>query len=313
MIRESRAFRIILYILFIISIITYVKIYIIDEQINVNNDLPSKINGLVWYSEEDGSTLEFVNGKIKSSDKKLDNCDYNYILDSNKIYLKCLNIDYKVLDINSYRMIISYDNSKTTVTKKYYKYKEIIDYMKENKLKDISEDEINKIINIKNKISDVDYKSAQISKLTAINQLSIDEYINLKMNDKNAIVLILNKNMSVNSYNFIPIFISWMNKYSQYSYYYVDGNNININDEEILKNIDDNNKDLKDYLISDYDLNILIIRNEEYKVFNISLLDNYDMNKVFNCNYDECDLYKLRIINEDNEYDNIEEIIGNVD
>ena len=87
------------------------------------------------------------------------------------------------------------------------------------------------------------YKNIQLSKLSSINELSIDSYISLKNSNKKAMVFLINPNMSIDSYDLIPVFMSWKNVYKDYEFYYVNGLNLSINDSYIL------NKDkvLKEY------------------------------------------------------------------
>ena len=209
----------------------------------------------------------------------------------------------KLLKVDKYKLILMIDHDNKSTTVNYYKYKEIIDYMNENKITSITNNEIEKNINIPKKINDNDYKNAQMNKLTVIKELTISE-LNEILKGNDSFILIINPNMKTTSYDFIPIFINWMNNNDDYNYYYINGNNINSNDQTLLDQFEDEN--IKEYITGLNDLNIIKVKDNKYSFKNISINTTINHNRVFDCK-NECENIDL-IIKDGEEKITIEEL-----
>ena len=290
--RDSKLFRIILYLLLVGCIITYVKLYIIDKPKNNYVDLPKKVTDVKWYKFNDQSTIEFSIGNIKTTDDSLAECTkYSYDKKNNKITLNCNEVDMKLLNVDKYKLMLMMDRGNKSTTITYYKYKEIIDYMNENNLTSITESEIEENVILPKKINSNDYKNAEMNKLTVIKELTVSD-LSEKLNGNNNIILIINPNMKTSSFNMIPIFINWMENYDNYSFYYINGNNININDQTLLDQLDDTN--IKDYIVGLNDLNIIQVKDNKYEFLNISINTTINQDTVFDCK-DDCNEIDLTI------------------
>ena len=302
--RNNKLFRIILYILLFGCIVTYIKLYILDYKIEKYVDLPKNVTEVKWYRFNDKSTLEFSVGNIKISDKKMEKCTkYSYDKKSKKIVFNCNDYSMKLLKVDKYKLILMIDHDNKSTTVNYYKYKEIIDYMNENKITSITNNEIEKNINIPKKINDNDYKNAEMNKLTVIKELTISE-LNEILKGNDSFILIINPNMKTTSYDFIPIFINWMNNNDDYNYYYINGNNINSNDQTLLDQFEDEN--IKEYITGLNDLNIIKVKDNKYSFKNISINTTINHNRVFDCK-NECENIDL-IIKDGEEKITIEEL-----
>ena len=110
-------------------------------------------------------------------------------------------------------------------------------------------DELNLSDNILDALYDMNFEEC-----TPIQERCIPEI--LKGND--SFILIINPNMKTTSYDFIPIFINWMNNNDDYNYYYINGNNINSNDQTLLDQFEDEN--IKEYITGLNDLNIIKVK-----------------------------------------------------
>ena len=283
--RDNKLFRAILYILLFGCIVAYIKLYILDSKLNIYIDLPKSVTDVKWYKYNDKSTLEFSVGNIKSTNKKLSKCTkYSYDKKSKIISLNCNEYSMKLSSVDKYKLVltIDYGNKSNTIT--YYKYKEIIDYMNDNNLTTITNGEIEEKVDIPKKINDNDYINAEMNKLTVIKELTISD-LEDKLKGNNSLILIINPNMKISSYDFIPIFISWLDIINDYSFYYINGKNININDQTLLDQFEDER--IKDYVIGLNDLNIIQVKDNKYRFLNISINTTINHNKVFDCK-DEC-------------------------
>ncbi len=285
--RDSKALRIALYILLFGCIITYIKIYVIDVRKNKYVDLPKKVTDVRWYKYDDYSTLEFSVGNIKTNDEKLSKCTkYTYDSKDKKIILNCNEYNMKLISVSKYKLMIMVDQGTKSDTVTYYKYKEIIDYMIENEIDTISEDDIEENIELPKRINDSDYRNAQMNKLTTVKELTINELNDVLHSTSNSLILIINPNMKTTSYNIIPIFVNWKNKYNNYKYYYINGKSLNANDKILLEQFDD--LSINDYIVGLNDLNMIHVKDREYKFINVSINTIIEHNEVFDCD-DDCD------------------------
>ena len=149
--------------------------------------------------------------------------------------------------------------------------------MNDNNLTTITNGEIEEKVDIPKKINDNDYINAEMNKLTVIKELTISD-LEDKLKGNNSLILIINPNMKTSSYDFIPIFISWLDIINDYSFYYINGKNININDQTLLDQFEDER--IKDYVIGLNDLNIIQVKDNKYRFLNISINTTINHNKV---------------------------------
>lgn len=299
-----------LFLLLIFSLLLYLKLYVFaDDLKSANVDLPNKVTNKVWYEYGTLNELEFNSSNFEYSDieEEFSKCNKYYYNDkTNVINFNCKNYSMKLVSVSDYKMILVINN-KEVVT--YYSSLELTKYLMDNNITNISESDIKTIIEENDfKISKINnsavYKNVQLSKLSSIDELSIDSYISLKNSKKKAIVFLINPNMSIESYDLIPIFMSWKDKYKDYEFYYVNGLNLGINDSYIL------NKDkvLKDYLVGLYDSNILIFDSGEYKRISVSIVNKED-NYIFDCK-NSCNDIELKIYDNEKVYKDLNEVLS---
>ena len=305
--RDSKFLRIVLYMILIISIVFYIKIYLYDDKKNDQVDLPANIKNIVWYEYDSLDTIKFNLGKLNATDKLLKKCK-NYSYEDNIIDLNC-SYDIKIKSVDDYRLNLVITGKTKSYDKTYYKYKKIIEYMKDNNLKDISNEEIESIINIEKNVNIKEYKSASMSKLSSLNQLSVDEYLD-KVKKDNNIILILNPNMNLESFDMIPIYLHWSKNYNDYNFYYIDGSNLSVSDEELLNHYED--KTFKELLVGMNDASI-VITGEKYAVINYEFITQINHTQIFDCKDEECDQIEYKLYVDNNEYNSLNEILKRKD
>lgn len=299
-----------LFLLLIVSLLLYLKLYVFADDLKSSSvDLPHSVTNNIWYEYGTLNKLEFNSSNFEYSDKDLDlsKCNkYYYNKNTNMINFNCKNYSMKLVSVSDYKMILVINN-KDVVT--YYSSLELTKYLMDNNITNISDSDIKSIIEDNDfEISKIDnsdiYKNIQLSKLSSINELSIDSYISLKNSNKKAMVFLINPNMSIDSYDLIPIFMSWKNVYKDYEFYYVNGLNLSINDSYIL------NKDkvLKEYLVGLYDSNILIFDSGEYKRISVNIV-NKDDNHIFDCS-NLCSDIDLKIYDNETIYDDLDDVLS---
>lgn len=314
--KKYNYFRLFLYILLGISLLLYIKLYILDEKVKNNiNDLPDKITNIVWYESNSLDAMQFSSGNFQyySENNDLNSCSRYYYNSKDKVIsFSCKDYSMKLVSVSDYKLIVvlSGDNIDTDVYT-YYNSLDLVNYLIENDIKNISDENINKIMKDNNfSISKLEYnnfyKNAQLSKLSSIDELSIDQYLSLKNNNSDSIILLINPNMSIDSYDFIPLFVNWKDKYDKYNFYYINGFNLKVNDYDLLEK----DKLLKEYLIGLYDNNIIIFENGEFKRISIDVyVDKLD-DEVFNCLNDSCNDVNLKVYDNERNYKNIDEILN---
>lgn len=307
--KKIKSYSTSLSILLIISLLLYLKLYVFADDIkSTSTYLPNSVTNSIWYEYGTLNKLEFNSSNFEYSDKDndLSKCSkYYYNEETNIINFDCRNFSIKLISVSDYKMILVINN-KDVVT--YYSSLELTKYLMNNNISNISDSDIKNIMKDNDfKISKVEnsnvYKNIQLSKLSAINELSIDEYISLKNSNKNAMVFLINPNMSIDSYDLIPIFISWKDMFKDYDFYYVNGLNLDVNDSYILNR----DKVLKEYLVGLYNSNILIFNSGDYKRISIDIIDK-DEDSIFDCN-NLCNDVNLKIYDNENVYEDIYDVL----
>ncbi len=276
-------------------------------------DLPDEITDVAWYEYGSLNKLQFSAGKFEyvSNDQnnKLSSCNqYTYDAENNVVNLNCENYKIQITDVSKYRIIaILGGDGYSSAKHSFYNSLDLATYLTDNELINMSNEEIDEIMTekdftISKTTKSDEYKNAQLSKLSSLNELSVDEFMKI---DGKALTLLINPNMNIDSYDFIPIFIDWKNRYPDYSFYYINGYNLTMSDYDVLNN----DPVLKDYLTGLYDNNILISNDGHYKRISVDLtLDGYE-EKVFNCTDQECDAIDMHIYDDENEYESIEDVL----
>lgn len=305
-------FRVFLFFLLLISTSLYVKLYVIADEVTVVDDLPSSVTNTTWYEYNSLSTLKFSSGTVDSDDSKfLSTCNrYSYNKNNKIISFNCNGYSMKLVSVTKYKMIVvlsGLDINSTVFI--YYNSLELINYLKDNNIDNISDEDIDFIMNeksfdIEKDPDNIKYKSAQLSKLSSIDELSIDEYYLLKNDINNSIILLINENMSIDSYDLIPIFIDWKNTYTEYDFYYINGSGLSGADYDLLNR----DEDLRKYLIGLDDNNILIFNNGNYKRVSVEIDIEKENEVIFNC-FDDCSEIELNIFDDENNYSSIDEIL----
>lgn len=312
--KKVNFFNICLMILLIVSLTLYYFLFVRETDVdNKFIDLPSNVTNIVWYESNSLETLRFSSGNFEYNGDKFDlsTCKRYYYNEKDKVIeFNCNNYKMKLVSVTDYKLIvvISGKNMKPDVYT-YYSSLDLVNYLIDNDIKNISNEDIKEIVEDNDfsisKIEDTDsYKNIQISKLSSINELSIDEYLTFSNTHEKAVVLLINPNMSVDSYDFIPVFLEWNSVFEDYNFYYVNGLDIDVSDEDLLNE----NEVLKDYLLGSYDCNILILEEDEYKRFSIDI-NVEESDNIFNCILDECFDVDIKIYDEDKEYKDIKDLL----
>lgn len=312
--KKVNFFNICLMILLIVSLTLYYFLFVRETDVdNKFIDLPSNVTNIIWYESNSLETLRFSSGSFEYNGDKFDlsTCKRYYYNEKDKVIeFNCNNYKMKLVSVTDYKLIvvISGKNMKPDVYT-YYSSLDLVNYLIDNDIKNISNEDIKEIVEDNDfsisKLEDTDsYKNIQISKLSSINELSIDEYLTLSNTHEKAVVLLINPNMSVDSYDFIPVFLEWNSVFEDYNFYYVNGLDIDVSDEDLL----DENEVLKDYLLGSYDCNILILEDDEYKRFSIDI-NVEESDNIFNCILDECFDVDIKIYDEDKEYKDIKDLL----
>lgn len=313
--KKINYFRVFLFLLLGISIILYLKIYILDSNISENViDLPKEVTDNIWYEYDSLNTIKFSSGHFEYGDEDsvLNSCNKYFYSEKEKIInFDCKDYSMKLVSVSKYKLVLMLNGTNIdSVVYTYYSSLDLVNYLIDNNIKNMTDEDIESIMDdngfsISKVNNSVVYKNAQLSKLSSINELSIDDYISLKYNDSKAIVFLINPNMSVEAYDLIPIFISWKDKYDDYDFYYVDGSNLTVNDSDLLNR----DKVLKDYLTGLYENNILIFSNNSYRRINVYVPNQEESDTVFNCMNEECDKIELIIYDSETVYDNLDDIL----
>ncbi|MBQ7105206.1 MAG: hypothetical protein IJN90_05055 [Bacilli bacterium] len=307
--KKINYFRIFLFILLFVSLGLYIKLYVMAEEVKSTSvDLPIEVTDNIWYEYGTLNSIEFSSGKFKYSDKEssLNSCNRYYYNDINKVIsLNCKSYTLELVSISKYKLILKINNDSYI----YYSSYDLTKYLMDNNINELSDSDIEEIMKdndfLISKVNDSEvYKNIQVSKLSVLDELSIDGYLSLRDRKEKALVLLINPNMSMDAYDLIPIFISWKNIYTDYNFYYVNGRNLKVNDSYLL----DNDKVLKDYLVGIYDSNILVFDNGDYQRVSVDIIKE-DKDEVFNCNNKECLDYDLNIYDNEQRYENIEDIL----
>jgi len=306
-------FKIFLIILLVGSLGLYYFLFVKKEEKNNYVDLPNKVTDVVWYESNSLETIKFSSGNFEYDGDNFDlsSCErYDYNEKEKVINFNCNNYTMKLVSISDYKLIvvISGKNMKSDVYT-YYSSLDLVNYLIENNIKNISNEDIEEIMedndfSISKKEDTTAYKNIQISKLSSINELSIDEYLDMKKKEEKAVVFLINPNMSVDAYDFIPIFVEWENNSKDYNFYYVNSLNLTISDIHLL----DSNPKLKDYLLGMYDCSILVFDNGKYERFNVDIKVEESKN-IFNCILDECFDVDVSIYNDDIRYNDIKDVL----
>lgn len=311
--KKINYFRIFLVLLLLVSLFFYWKIYIRkDEKIS---DLPENITAYTWYNNS--STIRFASGKFKYVDKdekdkiNLSSCkEYSYDEDSTKITFDCDDYTMNIKSVSKYKMEVTLNDKDKNIDYTYYNSKDLVNYINKNNIKDVTDEVIEEIMR-KNDFKELDinnndkYKEVQLSKLSSIDELSIDEFANLKKSTKKAIILLINPNMDMLSYDLIPVFISWKDQYSDYKFYYINGNNVKVNDDILLSE----NEKLEEYLTGLHNASLLVLDNDEYQRFDMEIIKE-NSEGIFDCLGEECKNITMRIYDESSNYNSLEEIIN---
>ncbi len=311
--KKINYFRIFLVLLLLVSLFFYWKIYIRkDEKIS---DLPENITAYTWYNNS--STIRFASGKFKYVDKdendkiNLSSCkEYSYDEENTKITFDCDDYTMNIKSVSKYKMEVTLNDKDKNIDYTYYNSKDLVNYINKNNIKDVTDEVIEEIMrNNDFKELDIDdndkYKEVQLSKLSSIDELSIDEFANLKKSTKKAIILLINPNMDMLSYDLIPIFISWKDQYSDYKFYYINGNNVKVNDDILLSE----NEKLEEYLTGLHNASLLVLDNDEYQRFDMEIIKE-NSEGIFDCLGEECKNITIRIYDESSNYNSLEEIIN---
>ena len=310
--KKINYFRIFLFLLLLVSLFFYWKIYIRkDEKIS---DLPEGITAYTWYNNS--STIRFASGNFKYVDKdendkvNLSSCKkYSYDNKNTKITFDC---DYtmNIKSVSKYKMVLTLNNKDKKTDYTYYNSKDLVSYINKNNIKDVTDEVIEEIMR-NNDFKELDinnndkYKEVQLSKLSSIDELSIDEFVNLKNDTKKTIILLINPNMDILSYDLIPIFISWKDQYNDYEFYYINGNNVKVNDDILLSE----NEKLEEYLTGLHNASLLILNNDEYQRFDMEIIKE-NSEGIFDCLGEDCKNITMRIYDESSNYNSLEEIIN---
>lgn len=303
--------RIFLFILLFISLGLYIKFYVMAEEVKSTSvDLPIEVTDNIWYEYKSLNSIKFSSGKFEYSadDNPLNACKKYYYNDVNKVIsLDCKSYTLELVSVSKYKMILNINNEKYI----YYSSYDLAKYLVDNNIDYISDEDIEDIMKDNDftisKVNDSDvYKNIQVSKLSSIDELSIDGYLSLKDKKEKAFVLLIDPNMSIDAYDMIPIFISWKNIYTDYNFYYVNGTKLKVNDSYLL----DNDKVLKDYLVGIYDSNVLIFENGDYRRVSVDVIKENNDKEVFDCNGEACSEYELNVYDNEQKYDSVEDILG---
>lgn len=312
--KKISLFNICLIILLIVSLGLYYFLFIRETKIdNKYVDLPNTVTNVIWYESNSLETIKFSSGNFEYDGDKfnLSSCERYYYNEKDKVIkFNCDDYKMKLVSVSDYKLIvvISGNDIKSDVYT-YYSSLDLVNYLIDNNIKNISNEDIEEIVedndfSISKKEDTDSYKNIQISKLSSINELSIDEYLTLEKADEKAVVLLINPNMSVDSYDFIPVFLEWNNEFKDYNFYYVNGLDFMVSDMDLL----DENKVLKDYLLGTYDCNILVLKDKEYKRISIDIKVE-ESNNIFNCTLDECFDVDINLYDDDKEYKDIKEVL----
>ncbi len=317
--KKINYFQIFLILLFMVSLIMYVKLYILNNEEPKVIDLPSSVTNVTWYEYGTLASMKFSSGSFlynleedEIGEDGLRLCNRYYYNENNKtIRFDCANYTMKLISVSKYRLIMVISNGTGSKVYTYYNSKELTSYLMDNNINELTDEEIEKIMEdndftISKTNKSEDYKIAQLSKLSSIDELSIDQYLALKDSLEKSIVLVINPNMSVDSYDLIPLFMNWKNIYNDYKFYFVNGTKLTINDYDLLER----DKVLKDYLVGLYDSNILIFEDGVYKRISVDVfIEGYE-DKVFNCLNEECDQIEIKIYDSEREYSSIDEVLN---
>ncbi len=311
--KKINYFRIFLFLLLLVSLFFYWKIYIRkDEKIS---DLPEGITAYTWYNNS--STIRFASGNFKYVDKdendkvNLSSCKkYSYDNKNTKITFDCDDYTMNIKSVSKYKMVLTLNNKDKKTDYTYYNSKDLVSYINKNNIKDVTDEVIEEIMR-NNDFKELDinnndkYKEVQLSKLSSIDELSIDEFVNLKNDTKKTIILLINPNMDILSYDLIPIFISWKDQYNDYEFYYINGNNVKVNDDILLSE----NEKLEEYLTGLHNASLLILNNDEYQRFDMEIIKE-NSEGIFDCLGEDCKNITMRIYDESSNYNSLEEIIN---
>ena len=311
--KKINYFRIFLFLLLLVSLFFYWKIYIRkDEKIS---DLPEGITAYTWYNNS--STIRFASGNFKYVDKdendkvNLSSCKkYSYDNKNTKITFDCDDYTMNIKSVSKYKMVLTLNNKDKKTDYTYYNSKDLVSYINKNNIKDVTDEVIEEIMR-NNDFKELDinnndkYKEVQLSKLSSIDELSIDEFVNLKNDTKKTIILLINPNMDILSYDLIPIFVSWKEQYSDYKFCYINGNNVKVNDDILLSK----NEKLEEYLTGLHNASLLVLDNDEYQRFDMEIIKE-NSEGIFDCLEEECKNIKIRIYDESGNYNSLEEIIN---
>lgn len=305
--------KIVLIIMLVCSLTLYYFLFIKKDNKLSYNDLPNTVTNVVWYESNSLETIKFSTGNFEYSGEDLDLglCErYDYDEKNHIINFNCDNYKMKLVSVSDYKliMVISGDNMKPNVYT-YYSSLDLVNYLIEHDIKNISNDDIKEIMedndfSISKKENTKLYKSIQVSKLSSINELSIDEYLDMKNSKEKNVVLLLNPNMSVDAYDFIPVFIEWKNHDKDYNFYYVNGLDLIINDLDLLEN----DEEFKDYLLGMHDGGILKFNDGKYDYYSVDIKIE-DNEEIFNCNLEDCFDNDITIYNEEIKYNGIENVL----
>jgi len=305
--------RLVLVIILFVSLGLYYFLFIKkDEKLNYN-ELPNSVTNVLWYEIDSLETIKFTSGNFEYNGEnfKFDLCErYDYDRNNQVINFTCDNYTMKLVSVTDYKLIVvirGKDIKPNVYT--YYSSLDLVNYLNDNNIKNISNEDIKEIMedndfSISKKENTRVYKNIQISKLSSINELSIDEYLDMKKSKEKSVVFLLNPNMSVDAYDFIPIFIEWKNYNEDYNFYYVNGLDLIVNDMDLLES----DSEFKDYLLGMHDSSILIFNDGKYDKYNVSIkLD--DNSNIFNCNLEDCFDVNIKIYNEKVKYRDIKEVL----
>jgi len=309
--KKNLMVRIFFIVMLLGSLCLYFRLYIYEDK--NYHELPSDIVDHLWYRNDNTSTLKFINGRFEYRNK--DNRDilkechkYDYDKKNKVINLDCDTYKIKISEVTKYHLEILLKSERALIQLDFYNDEKIVKYLVNNALDNLSDEEIEKIINFndENKFND-NYKNIQISKLSVINEISIDTLLSMKNKKDDAIILLINKGWDNSYYDFIPVFLNWRNLYKDFNYYYIDANKLTSVDQDLLIN----DEDFKDYL-NDDQIEVVIFKNGKYNHYFINI-SNSISDGIFDCRDNDCNLIIDKIWNEDISYNKIEELLNNSD
>ncbi len=309
--KKNLVVKIFFIIMLLGSLCLYFRLYIYEDK--NYHEMPSNIVGHIWYKNDNTATLKFVDGRFEYRNRDnrdiLNECHkYDYDKNNKVVNLDCDAYTIKINEVTKYHLEISLKSERALIQLDFYNDERIVNYLVDKAIDNLSDEEIEEKIsfNGENKYND-NYKNVQISKLSIINEISIDTLLSMKNKKDDAIILLINKGWNNSYYDFIPVFLNWRNLYKNFNYYYIDANKLTSIDRDLLIN----DEDFKGYL-NDDQIEFVIFKEGKYSHYYVNI-SNSVSDGIFDCRDDECNLIIDKVWNEDASYDKIDELLSNSD